>query len=340
MTKLIEHVGWRKPQVSEEDGYVEDVKVLGLQSKNGRSYRRKAVEGALKLYEGAMVNLNHKQGNRDVVEAFGQLSGLYMKDDGAYARRFDFLKKHSFSPTFIEMCQRMPAQVGLSHVAEGEVSRENGEEFVESIDKVISVDLVRNPASVKGLFEAYDMEPMEAYSSSGMRGHLRAAIMSLLEDQSMPLEEVRKKIMAILRTEKRVAGESEEKPAEEQKVEEQKAEKQEARQISEEEKKAAEELKKLREHVDSLLGEIHSLRHSQSLTECIQSHGLDVANMTDEQVQTLRDKKTREEMDKFAESLPDSAKIGASRPHIPAGSAGGADYSSLRKELEEELQYS
>ena len=49
--------------VDREAGVLRGVKILGLQSRNGRSYLPEALSAASKLYEGAKVNVNHPKGN-------------------------------------------------------------------------------------------------------------------------------------------------------------------------------------------------------------------------------------------------------------------------------------
>ena len=43
-------------------GVVRGVKILGLTSRNGRSYKPEALAAAIPLYEGAKVNVNHPRG--------------------------------------------------------------------------------------------------------------------------------------------------------------------------------------------------------------------------------------------------------------------------------------
>ena len=46
-------------RVDREAGILYGVKVLGFESRNNRSYKRSAVAQAVKLYEGAKVNIDH-----------------------------------------------------------------------------------------------------------------------------------------------------------------------------------------------------------------------------------------------------------------------------------------
>ena len=162
MTKLTEYVGWSEaPTIDEEAGVIRGVKILGLESKNKRKYRKEAVANAIGMYEGLGVNLDHKdEKDRSVSEGFGRLVNVVMKDDGAYGD-LEYLKAHRFAPSFVEAAKRMPEQLGLSHIAEGTTAKENGDEWVEEIAKVHWADIVRRPATTKGLFESDTPEEEE-----------------------------------------------------------------------------------------------------------------------------------------------------------------------------------
>jgi hypothetical protein len=340
--KLREHVGWSSPQIDEENGVISDVKILGFTSKNNRTYRREAFEQGQNLYEGKGVNLDHRsKGQRTVSDAFGRFREVYIKEDGLYAKRFEYLTSHPFAGQFVETAQRMPEQLGFSHVAEGEVVRKGKEESVESIDVVESVDLVRYPASVKGLFEAEAID--DSSGALGVRGHLRASIRSLVEDESLPVEEMRTKIMAVIETEKKVttpapAGEGKTEKLTEGNSESKEGTEDKATDILAAVKTMTESIEKATESLKSLRSDVDQLQRQQQLTECVQSHTIDMSKVTDEQLTQLREAKTREDMDKIAEGLPDFVRS-QGKPSIPAGKAGNVDYSTLREELAEEYEF-
>ncbi|MEI8372438.1 MAG: hypothetical protein WCJ35_06335 [Planctomycetota bacterium] len=52
--------------------------------------------------------------------------------------------------------ENAPWKLGFSHDTRGGSRNENGRAIVELIDKVLSVDLVANPATTEGLFESCD----------------------------------------------------------------------------------------------------------------------------------------------------------------------------------------
>ena len=148
------------PRVDREAGVIHGVKVLGKESKNGRTYSQRALKEAAKLYDRRDVNLNHpprdKAGSERPVEAmFGWLESVEVRDDGVYAD-LHYATSHPMAPAIVEIAQKNPMRLGLSHNAEGTVVKRDGKAVVESIESVRSVDLVQTPATVSGLFEATD----------------------------------------------------------------------------------------------------------------------------------------------------------------------------------------
>ena len=154
-------------KVDREAGVIHDVKILGSQSlyTNGkvrRRYSESAMQQAAKLYEGRKVNLDHPERDnpdkeRGVLDGFGELRGVSVKPDGVYGD-LHYLKAHPAAAVVTEAAERMPKQFGLSHNADGDERKINGESIVESVTLVRSVDLVGKPATNKGIFESE--EPM------------------------------------------------------------------------------------------------------------------------------------------------------------------------------------
>jgi hypothetical protein len=143
-----------KPVVDRAAGVIKGVKILGLQSRNGRSYLPSALAQGARLYEGAKVNVNHAaQGAaRSYQDRIGLLRGIVARDDGLFAD-FYFNPKHPVAEQLQWDAENAPENVGFSHVVEAKTRRERGVVVVEEIQKVESVDLVANPATTSGLFE-------------------------------------------------------------------------------------------------------------------------------------------------------------------------------------------
>lgn len=336
--KIEEQIGLKSGgtvQIDKEAGVIRGVKILGLVSSNGRRYKPEALRGAIGMYEGLGVNLDHIDDDerRRVLDGFGRTRNVHMRDDGLYGD-LEYLRKHPYSEQFIEAAERMPEQIGLSHSAFGKIMRDKDEEVVEEIHKVKSVDLVRYPASTRGLFEDQRgvneyAEGSEGTSMSSARQHFRAAVMSIIDDGSLSIEEIGRKIMTTLKAEEKVLG----KPEGQQTVTPS-PESKENETPKEGEKKVEEakieEAPKPDDNLTKMETKIEEMRHDMAVMECCQSHRIDVSAMSNEQLSELRSKKDRESMDKFAESLPPAVKHGE-KPAMPGGSK--SEFDALHEEM-------
>jgi hypothetical protein len=142
-------------RVNREAGVISGVKILGLQSRNGREYERAAAQNARGLYEGIAVNVDHVEGKgqRSYSSRIGKLAAVEIREEGLYG---DLLvnPKHALAEQLFWDAEHAPDKVGLSHDATGKTKRRGGKTVVESIDVVRSVDLVAEPATTAGLFES------------------------------------------------------------------------------------------------------------------------------------------------------------------------------------------
>lgn len=148
--------------VDREAGVIRGVKILGRVSKNGRVYSDKAMDDGVRIYEGLKVNVDHPdksrpKAERGFLEGFGELRGVTRKDDGVYGD-LHFLKSHPAASPVCESAERFPKQFGLSHNAEGETVRRDGQTVVESLTSAVSVDIVGRPATNEGIFESVDAD--------------------------------------------------------------------------------------------------------------------------------------------------------------------------------------
>src|SRR6185369_4902506 len=131
-----------------ENATIDNVRVLGLRSENGRDYLPGAVQAAMSLYEGKATNVNHplRPGEPTTIERRnGWLSDLRLDKDGGMRGKWSLLKADSQTPKILEVAQRNPSLLGLSHNVSGRVRHENGREIVEAIEVVHSVDVVADP---------------------------------------------------------------------------------------------------------------------------------------------------------------------------------------------------
>lgn len=150
----------RPSRVDREAGVMEDVKIVGLHApKKNRRYEPQALKEAASLYERTKVNLNHQAKEdrepRKIEDRIGLLEGVYFREgDGLYAKRFRFNPKHPAAESLAWWAEHEPTGVGFSHVVKGDARLIGGTEVVESIREVMSVDLVADPATTRGLFES------------------------------------------------------------------------------------------------------------------------------------------------------------------------------------------
>lgn len=155
---LLEVTFSEAPVVDRDAGVIRSVKILGRESRNNRVYSDAALNQAAYLYEGLAVNLDHPRpargaGERSVVDGFGWLTAVGVRDAGVFGD-LQFLRTHPQAPMIAEAAERNPRRFGLSHNAVGRIVQRDGQNVVESIDRVHSVDLVQNPATSQGLFES------------------------------------------------------------------------------------------------------------------------------------------------------------------------------------------
>ena len=155
-----------RSSVDRDAGVIRSVKILGRESKNGRTYSDKALNEAARQYEGCDVNVNHPDrskpnSERRIEDGIGWLESVRVERDGVYGD-LHYLKEHPSAGLVVEAAERKSNRFGLSHNAQGTVTKVNGKNVVESIDRVLSVDLVQNPATNAGLFESTQQTIREA----------------------------------------------------------------------------------------------------------------------------------------------------------------------------------
>lgn len=162
MAKITEHTFSDETlQVDESAGVIYNVRILGRQSVNGREYSDRALEDAARLYSGADIYIDHlrdkKPGSvdRGLLEGFGVMNNPRRHGDEVRGD-LHYLKSHEAAGPIVERAKRFPKSFGLSHDAEGSMGKaktREGKDVVESLTAVRSIDLVKRPATNRGLFE-------------------------------------------------------------------------------------------------------------------------------------------------------------------------------------------
>lgn len=157
-------------RIDEESGIIRGVRILGLESKNGRDYLREAVTAAIQLYEGAKVYLDHERDespDRRNVERWGKLQSVTQVADGGLIGDLAYLKSHPMTESILEAIKRF-GDFGLSQDASGTMSKKDGKPVVDEIREVHSVDLVQGPATTQSLFES-ESRPMKVKLLKALR---------------------------------------------------------------------------------------------------------------------------------------------------------------------------
>lgn len=139
-------------------GVLRGVKLLGLRSRNGRRYVEKALREAIGLYEGSKVNVNHPEHDplapRDYRDRLGLVRNVRFERGGGLFGDLHYNPRHTLAEQLAWDAEHAPENVGLSHNVLARTRRESDELVVEAITRVQSVDLVADPATTSGLFEA------------------------------------------------------------------------------------------------------------------------------------------------------------------------------------------
>jgi hypothetical protein len=144
-------------RVDRAAGVLRGVKLIGLESLNGRRYRPEALSAAVSLYEGAKVNVNHpKEGPlapRDYRDRLGVIRQVEFRADEGLFGNLHFNPKHALAEQLAWDAENNPRNVGFSHNVLARLARDGEQTIVEAITHVQSVDLVADPAATQGLFE-------------------------------------------------------------------------------------------------------------------------------------------------------------------------------------------
>jgi hypothetical protein len=150
-------------RVDRAAGVLRGVKLIGLESLNGRRYRPEALAAAIGLYEGAKVNVNHPRQEplaaRDYRDRLGVVRQVEFRPGEGLFANLHFNPKHALAEQLAWDAEHSPRNVGFSHNVLARLTREGDATVVEAITHVQSVDLVADPAATQGLFEQAEASP-------------------------------------------------------------------------------------------------------------------------------------------------------------------------------------
>jgi hypothetical protein len=187
-------------RVDRAAGIIRGVKILGLESRNGRVYTPAALNDSLALYEGAKVNVNHPKGHpqapRDYQDRIGVIRGVIFRDNEGLFGDLHYNPAHALAEQLAWDAEHAQENVGFSHNVQARTSQRGQRLVVEAITRVQSVDLVADPATTRGLFEsqapvaaAGEIAPVAGALSSVTLEQLRSERPDLVRSIEMPLNE-------------------------------------------------------------------------------------------------------------------------------------------------------
>ena len=146
-------------RVDRQAGVIRGVKILGLQSRNGRTYLPEALAQAAPALRRRQGQRESSQGQSRPARATTRTASARFATwpcrpgEGLFAD-FHFNPKHALAEQLLWDAEHAPENVGFSHNVEARTARRGEQVVVEAITRVQSVDLVADPATTRGLFEA------------------------------------------------------------------------------------------------------------------------------------------------------------------------------------------
>ena len=346
MAIISERFDFSTSSLDKEAGVARGLLICGPKSKKGRTYPESTRSRAAHLYEGAEVNLDHKLArslglskgsdaadvNRGVMEKVGRLTRPRDDPQRGLVADFEYLRNHPFAKIFEEYHERMPEQIGFSHVVDGRTNGPAGKEIVEDITKVFSADIVGSPGTTNGLFE----------SSDPLDDPARQAAMVMLCDPNLSTTKAKEKVMLLFEDDKDEETQDNDSPEEQdndsatstdQPKREQPAEP--ARGIQPASESVVEQVGQLLTEMKDLQASLHSTQHELAIAQCLESHKIDRSRLSEEQFAYLDQQPNREAMNRYAESLPPMVRTNPIMPDLPRKETKTSQsYDQVRKDME------
>ena len=188
-------------RVDRTAGVIRGIKILGLESRNQRRYLPDALARAITLYEGAKVNVNHPkgppQGPRDYQDRIGVVRNVALRPDEGLFGDFHFNPKHALAEQLLWDAEHSPENVGFSHNVSAKTKQDGERVLVEEILRVQSVDLVADPATTRGLFEAVPEASTSSPPSSPSAEHVE----TLLQEQAAVIADLQAEVERLRKVE-------------------------------------------------------------------------------------------------------------------------------------------
>jgi hypothetical protein len=138
---------------------IENVKILGVTSRNGRRYPVEAQKTAVSIFEGAKAYLNHPTAQnlgeaRDVRDLIGQHRNVRVQGDASYSD-LHLLDNPTVRDYVVPVAEKAPHLIGNSIVVRARMKKaEDGIPEAQEILACRSIDIVSEPATTNGLYES------------------------------------------------------------------------------------------------------------------------------------------------------------------------------------------
>lgn len=190
------------PTIDRANKVIKGLSVCGLKSANGREYSAEALKEAVAngLYNNRPSFLNHHDMPSPPAE-----SQIGWYDNSSYDESRNrviadlyYLETHPFTPTLLEIAERNPSKLGLSHTCYADIASTNGVDTITKIYSIDSVDVVTSPATTSGLWES-TLNPGNTQTSVDPIDHVLGLVRAFLSDDSKSAQEKRSAIMGALK---------------------------------------------------------------------------------------------------------------------------------------------
>lgn len=150
-----------------EVGVLKNVKLLGLRSKNRRTYDTEGVRNtAPKKLTGARIFLDHPAdpaATRQYRDSFGVVESVEYRPGQGYFGAIKYNPEHPLAKKFAWDVKNVPKTFGMSinGVIKSGSRNSDGDVVVESLEEIRSVDVVTRPGTAEGIFEEEDMTKVD-----------------------------------------------------------------------------------------------------------------------------------------------------------------------------------
>ena len=127
------------------------------------------------------------------------IRGATAADDGLFAD-FHFNPKHALAEQLLWDAEHAPENVGFSHNVEARTARRGDRLVVEAITRVQSVDLVADPATTRGLFEAQTIG-RAAMTLADLRRDHPELVAAIAEERAAEIRRLEKEVARLTEAE-------------------------------------------------------------------------------------------------------------------------------------------